>query len=125
MPITADEYQQACLRTEVTEPFLKGDHQLSRLLHALMGLTTEAAEAMDVLKKHLVYNKPLDRIHLLEEIQDTLWYCAIALDSLDSTFSEAFEGNIRKLSVRYKNKFTQEQALVRDLPAERAALEGK
>lgn len=106
---------------------LVGDnpHKQLDLLHASMGLVTEAGEFQDMLKKHLYYNKPLDRVNLKEEIGDILWYCALALRSLDSDFEEVMDTNIKKLQARFPDKFTEEKANNRDLDKERNILEEK
>lgn len=101
------------------------DRQFAALLHAGMGLVTEAGEFMDALKKRLIYGKPIDRVNLIEEIGDIAWYCAVALRTLDSNFGEAFARNIAKLRKRFPDNFTQAAALTRNLDAERKALEGK
>jgi len=96
-----------------------------RLLHAAMGLCTEVGEFMDMLKKHILYGKPLDEVNLKEELGDELWYTALALDELKSTFDECMDVNIKKLRLRYPNKFTEKDALNRNLSEERKILEGK
>lgn len=93
------------------------------LLHASMGLSTEAAEFTDALKKHIFYGKELDETNLKEEISDILWYCAIALEALGTDFESVMQTNIDKLSARYPDKFTEESAINRDLDKERAILE--
>ena len=98
-------------------------HNHADLLHAAMGLTTESGEFMDAIKKHLFYGKPLDKVNLKEEIGDVLWYCALALHSLDSSFEEVMATNIAKLKARYPDKFEESQALNRDLDKERSILE--
>jgi NTP pyrophosphatase (non-canonical NTP hydrolase) len=95
----------------------------NRLLHAAMGLSTEANEFLDPLKKHLFYGKPLDLINLKEELGDMLWYMAIAMDALDTTFEVEMERVINKLRIRYPDKFTEHDAINRDLTAERRKLE--
>ena len=45
------------------------DDGLKRLLHAGIGLSTEAGEFLDALKKHIFYGKELDRVNLKEEIK--------------------------------------------------------
>lgn len=102
-----------------------GDKKLARLLHAAMGLTTESGEFMDALKKHFFYGKPIDETNLVEELGDELWYIALALRTLGSSFEDAMERNIKKLRVRYPAKFEERRALERDLDAERAALEAR
>src|SRR5687767_705976 len=82
-----------------------------RLLHAGMGLCTEAGEFLDMLKKHILYGKPLDEVNLKEELGDKLWYTALALDELKTTFEEVMDVNIAKLRARYPNKFTEHDAI--------------
>lgn len=94
-----------------------------RLLHAAMGMTTEAGEFMDALKKSYFYNRALDRTNLLEEIGDMLWYMALALHVLDSDFESEMDRVIRKLRARFPDKFNDLDAQIRDLEAERRELE--
>jgi len=95
-----------------------------RMLHAVIGLETEVGELQDALKKHIFYGKPLDKVNLAEEIGDQLWYCAILLDVLGTSFEKVMETNIAKLRARYGEKFTEAAALKRDLKTERKILEG-
>lgn len=96
---------------------------LIRLLHAGIGIATEAGEFLDQLKKHVFYGKDLDFTNLKEEIGDMLWYLAIALDELGFTFEEVMSMVIEKLKKRYPEKFTEAEALNRDLETERLVLE--
>lgn len=97
--------------------------KMQDLLHASMGLVTEAGEFQDMLKKHLYYGRELDTVNLREEIGDLLWYCAIALNALDTDFQAVMQTNIDKLKARYPEKFTEEKAENRDLDKERKILE--
>lgn len=94
-----------------------------RLLHAAMGLCTESGEFMDMLKKHILYGREIDLVNLEEELGDSGWYMALALDELNSSFEKMFGTNIAKLRARYPNKFTEKDALNRDLEKERKILE--
>ncbi len=117
-------YIEDALRTESALMAVSGErNDTNRLLHAAMGLTTEAGEFLDALKKHLFYGKPLDLVNLREEIGDIMWYLAIACDALGTDFETEQERNIAKLRKRYPEKFDAEQAIERDLDAERAILE--
>lgn len=99
------------------------DQGLKRLLHAGFGLSTEAGEFMDALKKHIFYGKELDRVNLREELGDLFWYMAIACDELDVPFESLMKRNIEKLKARYGEKFSEEKAEKRDLKTEREILE--
>ena len=100
-------------------------NEMIDLLHAAIGMQTESAEFSDMLKKHLFYGKPLDRVNLAEEIGDQMWYCALALRTLGTNFESVMDRNIEKLKARYPDKFTEELAENRDLAKERAILEGE
>lgn len=95
------------------------------LLHAGIGLATEGGEFLDALKKHLFYGKELDTVNLAEELGDILWYVALAMRALDTTFDEQMDINIKKLAARYPEKFDEFLAENRDLQVERGILEGK
>jgi NTP pyrophosphatase (non-canonical NTP hydrolase) len=129
--MTPDTYMIEVSKTEATDmEKLKGrlqDEKTIRLLHAAIGLSTEAGEVLDVLKKHIFYGRVIDEVNLIEEVGDALWYLSVMLDTLSSNFSEAMTLNIAKLhKKRFKNgKFTEEEANNRDLAAEREILEGK
>ena len=94
------------------------------LLHATMGISTEAGELLDVVKKHIFYGKPLDIHNIHEEIGDILWYVSILLEWSGATYEEVMETNIDKLRVRYPEKFSSDKALKRDLATEQAVLLG-
>lgn len=95
-----------------------------RLLHAGMGLATESGEFVDMLKKHILYGKSLDEVNLAEELGDLFWYAALACDEMQISFESIMEKNIAKLRARYPNKFTEHDAVNRDLEKERKILEG-
>ena len=78
------------------------------LIHAALGLTGEAGEFADAVKRALVYGRPLDKLNLKEEVGDLLWYCALAAESLGYSLNDIASDNIAKLQVRYPEKFDSE-----------------
>ncbi len=94
------------------------------LLHAAMGISTEAGELMDAFKRKIFYGKALDVVNVKEEIGDLMWYVAILLRELDLDFEDVLQTNIDKLRARFPEKFTEHHALNRDLGKERDILEG-
>jgi len=121
------DYIKKALRTESYDwESIKGrlqDEDTIRLLHSAIGLSTEANEFLDMLKKHIFYGKELDLVNVKEEGGDVIWYLAIAMDVLKTTFEEVMSVNIEKLTARYPEKFTPEKAINRDLDKERKILE--
>ncbi len=134
--MNAKQYIELALRTEMSfqqyelvAERLK-DRRVARLLHAAMGLVTEAGELMDTLKKHLIYGKEIDWVNVQEELGDSQWYTGLAVDVVGeilpgATWEGIWENNIAKLKKRYGDKFTESAALNRDLEGERAVLEGE
>ncbi|MCR9204168.1 MAG: nucleoside triphosphate pyrophosphohydrolase family protein [Halobacteriovoraceae bacterium] len=125
--MNSKEYIQDAIRTEADD-FQGMDIRLyedgtKRLLHAGIGMATEAGEFLDALKKHIFYGKDLDRVNLKEELGDLFWYMAIACDELDIEFEPIMERNIEKLRARYGEKFSEVRADKRDLKKERVILE--
>lgn len=94
-----------------------------RLLHAAIGMCTEAGEFIDQLKKHIFYGKPLDKVNLKEEIGDLMFYIGVAMDVLETDFDTEQRKNIAKLKARYGEKFSSKAAIERDLGKERKILE--
>ncbi len=84
-----------------------------RLLHAQIGLSGEVGELADAIKKHVMYGKELDITNLKEECGDVLWYMAILLDEIGSSFGEVMAINDAKLKTRYPNGFTEKHASLR------------
>jgi NTP pyrophosphatase (non-canonical NTP hydrolase) len=94
------------------------------LLHAAMGIGTEAGELLDAFKRKLFYGKGLDVVNIKEEVGDIMWYVAILLRELDLDFEDILDLNIKKLRARFPDKFTESDALNRNLDQERSILEG-
>jgi NTP pyrophosphatase (non-canonical NTP hydrolase) len=104
---TLNEYQALAMRTAKQESFIQG------MVHVALGLTGEAGEFSDAIKKFYVYNKPLDYENAVEELGDLLWYVALGCETLGMTMSQVAERNISKLQKRYPEKYTDELAAQR------------
>lgn len=81
------------------------------LLHGAVGLSGETGELLDAVKKHVVYNKPLDRENVIEELGDIEFYLEQIRQNIGVTRHECILANISKLSKRYsEGKYTDKQA---------------
>jgi len=90
-----------------------------RIFHSVIGIATEATELVQSLDP----SKPdVDRINFLEELGDLNWYEAIGIDATGGDFEKVLETNIAKLRARYPDKFSAENANVRDLAQEQEIL---
>jgi len=75
-----------------------------RLLTAAFGMSAEAGEFTEVVKKIFLQGKPYTEeniFHMKRELGDLCWYLAQACMALDITFEEVLEMNYQKLSARY------------------------
>lgn len=97
-----------------------------RLLHAALGIFSEAGEAIELVKDQLE-GKPFDTVGWGEEIGgDVSWYQALGHDAAGTDEDVERLKNIAKLEKRNKGQtFNAEATLNRDLEGERAILEGK
>ena len=83
---------------------IEDDADVPRLLTAALGLTAEAGEFTEVVKKIILQGKPYNEdnvFHMKRELGDICWYIAQACMSLDTTFDEIIEMNVEKLKTRY------------------------
>ena len=83
----------------------------ANLLHMGVGAAGEAAELLDAIKKHVIYQKPLDVENVKEELGDLLFYMSNLMQSVGLSFEEVLQHNVDKLSVRYSSgKYSNAQA---------------
>ena len=69
-----------------------------------MGLSGEAGEVTDLLKKHLFHGKKADRVQLISELGDVLWYWVALCQQFNIAPSEVMICNIEKLERRHEGK---------------------
>lgn len=80
------------------------------LLNGCLGLSGEAGELNDLVKKWIFHKKPLDREHMKKEIGDVCWYIADICHSMGFDLGEIFQMNIDKLKARYPEGFSEQRA---------------
>lgn len=135
---TPKTYSESALRTDLDGfgydkvKARVADRRMLKFLHGIFGLVTEVGKLADAAKKHLFYGKELDIVNVNEELGDIFWYLNIVLSTLatergitvEELETEIKTINIAKLQARYPDKFTEEQALNRDLRHELEVLQG-
>ncbi|QZA70474.1 nucleotide pyrophosphohydrolase [Erwinia phage AH03] len=103
------------------------DHEKNKdILHAIIGIASEAGELVDAYLKTWSDYKPqpeIDIVNLCEEVGDILWYAAIICREAGVSLEDIQRNNIEKLAKRFPDKFTEFNANNRDLSAEREILE--
>ena len=129
----AKEYQNLAMRTndgkgtdrleewirEETGAEYKGDVMIENeidaggLLNGCLGLSGEAGELNDLVKKWIFHKKPLDREHMKKEIGDVCWYIADICHSMGFNLDEIFQMNIDKPKARYPEGFSESKQQIR------------
>ena len=92
------------LAARLSELEVTDDCNVSQLLTAALGLSAEAGEFTEVVKKIFLQGKPYNEenvFHMKREPGDICWYLAQACMALDTTFDEVIEMNVDKLQARY------------------------
>lgn len=56
--------------------------------HAVLGIATDMGEVGSIIKANVIYNKPIDRKHLVKELGDVCWFISYACDCLGITLSD-------------------------------------
>ena len=85
------------------------------LLHMAVGVSTEAGELLSSVKAHVIYQKHLDIMNVIEELGDLEFYIEGLRQELMLTRKLILEKNYEKLSKRYpsgafSNQHAQERA---------------
>lgn len=93
------------------------------LLHAALGLFTEATELLEAIVKCSGGTTELDRTNFIEELGDHEFYLAMAYRKLGVTPNQVKQINYDKLLERFPEKFCSDKAINRDTQAERKILE--
>lgn len=103
--------------TMVTLLFKPMDTIRDSLMHGVVGLSGEAGEALDVVKKTWAYGKPLDAAHLIEELADARFYYQSLLNILGLTDEHMKAFVMHKLrlgeNARYRNGYSDAAAIAR------------
>lgn len=70
------------------------------IVYPALGIAGEGGEVAEKVKKWLRGDKELDKLELLKEAGDVLWYLASLADDLGFTFQDMVDENVKKLSSR-------------------------
>ena len=104
-------YQQEVERTLAEHP-----DRLFGLAILGLGLTGEAGEAADIIKKYVGHKHPWDEttsLALIAELGDVLWYVAAIASVMDLGLDCIVKYNVEKLTERYPTGFSPEASLYR------------
>jgi hypothetical protein len=96
----------------------------TRMLHGIIGIATEAVELAETLHSSLTEDVPFDKINILEEVADCVWYQNILVDACGSNWDQVLQANLSKLAARNQGKqFNASSTIDRNTDQERKILE--
>ena len=102
--VTSSESKSGDAFTERIADLHYQDFPTERMLTAALGLSAEAGEFTEVIKKIMFQGKPVNEenmFHLKRELGDIMWYFMQACMALDVSPEEVIEMNVDKLKARY------------------------
>ena len=101
----AKEYQKLAMRTNdgkctqrllVKEDIVEGIvPDFGGALNACLGLSGEVGETNDMIKKWVYHGHDLDRVKLMKELGDILWYVAMMCESFGFSMDAIMQINIK------------------------------
>ena len=84
------------------------------MLHMGVGVSGEAGELLDAIKKHTIYGKELDVKNVIEELGDLEFYMEHLRQIVGITRQQTIDANIAKLGKRYSSgTYSNDQAQTR------------
>lgn len=86
-------------------------------------LTLDISKLTDIEKKYIAYNKEVNPERRIDFVTNAFFTISQLYKHFILDMQKCLENNINKLKVRFPEKFTEENAIDRDLEKERIALE--
>lgn len=128
--MTINEYQELAMRTndgicndrlfvasfdyeDNLQDQLKDLVNPGELINGALGLTGEAGEVSDMIKKYIFHGHDLDRDDLVKELGDVCWYVALISQAIGVNLEDVMLLNIEKLIKRYPEGFSEEASINR------------
>jgi len=85
------------------------------LIHMVIGISGEAGELLDAIKKNAVYGKELNIDNVIEELGDLEYYLEGLRQALKLDRQQILDANVTKLAKRYKDfEYSDAQAISRN-----------
>ena len=102
--VTSDESKDFVALSDRLVELDRQGINIERLLTGAVGLSAEAGELMEIVKKLIFQGKPVNEetiFHMKRELGDVMWYIMQVLMALDVDITEVVEMNVEKLAKRY------------------------
>jgi NTP pyrophosphatase (non-canonical NTP hydrolase) len=127
--VTPDQYQELASRTECDQDKafrrVASMKEAITLLHSVIGMSGEVGELAGTIEKCIYYGQSLDKVNLLEELGDLMWYIAEMCNATGFSLEQVMKANIAKLKKRYPIVYNEDLAKEenRDRVAEQEVME--
>ena len=102
--VTSDESKDFVALSDRLVELDRQGINIERLLTGAVGLSAEAGELMEIVKKLIFQGKPVNEetiFHMKRELGDVMWYIMQVLMALNVDITEIVEMNVEKLVKRY------------------------
>ncbi len=106
----ANEYTADTARTDWPDV---ADRKRDALLHAGLGLASEAGEIAGLLQKWVGQGHSLDEARMMLELGDALWFIAKLCRALGVSMADVMALNTMKLAERYPDGWDPERSINR------------
>lgn len=114
----------AIIAREYNIDFSQISRKSNNPMETLIRIVKHTCSLLDMLKKKLYYNKPIDESKFKTNFYEVLLNLSDYANQYSINIEETFDINISKLRARYGEKFSSEKAINRNLNLERSILEG-
>lgn len=105
---TPNEYQKLALRTATNV-----DDKDLCIQEGALGLSGEAGEVADLIKKWMFQGHDMDKEKLIRELGDVCWYISLIALGVGGSLEEILKTNIDKLKDRYPDGFDPKRSKFR------------
>lgn len=105
------------------QPGRRPSPETLNMLHAVLGLYSEAGELLECLFDSMMTGTKLDTKNMVEEAGDIRWFLTLLEDALEVSDVEVMTKNLKKLKKRFPEGFSESDAVNRDKDAELKAMD--
>ncbi|MFK7807514.1 MAG: nucleoside triphosphate pyrophosphohydrolase family protein [Saprospiraceae bacterium] len=116
--MNANDYQKLASRTLIAKPDFDITDKKVMLSWWALGLSGEAGEVADLIKKGIYHQQGIDELKLKKELGDVLWYIAALCTEMGFTMEEVMQQNVEKLKARFPDGYSPERTTFKEGNAE-------
>ena len=108
-----ENYQINVMRTQMNDTEFSISMPRTFILRDVVGISGEAGELLDLVKKLVFHNHKLDdNMHnkMKKELGDVMWYVAALCNDMGWNLKDVMDMNIEKLQKRYPDGWDEERS---------------